>query len=408
MGHLDVPQFLGLLVVMLGAAKLLGALAQRIGQPAVLGELVAGVLLGMSVGGLVDPKVEVLHLLAELGVVILLFEIGLETDLKKLLQVGGASAAVAAVGVILPFALGYAVCWMLGLGNLVGIVAGATLTATSVGITARVLSDLNRLQEPESQIVLGAAVIDDVIGLVILAVVAGLTQGREVTVLGVAKTAGIAFGFLAGTLLIGRLVVPPLVRRVSRVDLPGTPTMLAVMLALGLGWLASVAGSAMIIGAFAAGILLRGTPQAREIEKGVAHLGHFFVPLFFVSVGAAVDVRVLNPVDPANRQTLIVGGLLIVAAVVGKFLAGYSPFWFKGNKRVIGVGMIPRGEVGLIFAQMGLASGVFDTGLFSAATLMVMVTTFVAPPLLKLLFPPLPRGQKPREPDGIGELVTEP
>ena len=406
MGHLDVAQFLSLLVVMLGAAKLLGAVAQWIGQPAVLGELVAGVLVGTSVLGLVDPKIEVVHLLAELGVVILLFEIGLETDLRKLLQVGGASAVVAVVGVVLPFALGYAVCRMLDLGNLVAIVAGAALTATSVGITARVLSDLNRLQEPESQIILGAAVIDDVIGLVILSVVAGLTQGQGVTALGVAKTTGLAFGFLAGTLLVGMVVVPPLVRWVSRVDMPGTPTMLAIMLAFGLAWLASLAGSAMIIGAFAAGLLLGRTPQAHEIEKGVAHLGHFFVPLFFVAVGAAVDVRVLNPVNPANRQTLTVGGLLIVVAILGKFLAGYAPIWFKGNKKVIGVGMIPRGEVGLIFAQMGLSSGAFDAGLFSAATLMVMVTTFISPPLLKLLFPPVRPEQKPPEPEGIEDLVT--
>lgn len=407
MEHLDVPQFLGMLVVILGAAKLLGALAQWIGQPAVLGELVAGVLLGMSVGGVVDPKNEVLHLLAELGVVILLFEIGLETDLRKLLQVGGASLTVAVMGVALPFALGYLVCWILGLSNLIGIVAGATLTATSVGITARVLADLNRLQDPESQIILGAAIIDDVIGLVILAVVAGLTQGQEVTAFGIARTTGIALGFLAGTLLVGKFVVPRLIRLASQVDLPGTPTMLAVMLAFGLAWLASVAGSALIIGAFAAGLLLRGTLYAGEIEKGVAHLGHLFVPLFFVVVGANVDVRVLNPVDPANRQTLMVGSLLIAAAVVGKFLAGYSPFWFRGNKTVIGVGMIPRGEVGLIFAQMGLASGVFDAGLFSAATLMVMATTFIAPPLLKVLFPKSRGDQKPLKPEGIEELVTE-
>ncbi len=408
MEHLDVAQFLGLLVVMLSAAKVLGALAQWIGQPAVLGELLAGVLLGKSVGGLVDPKSDVLHVLAELGVVFLLFEIGLETDLRKMLQVGGAATVVALVGVALPFFLGYAVCWLLGLDHLVGIVAGATLTATSVGITARVLSDLNRLQEPESQIILGAAVLDDVIGLVILTVVAGLAQGQEVTTFGVARTTGIAFGFLGATLLVGRLVVPPLVRWVGRVDVPGTPTMLAVILAFALAWLASAAGSALIIGAFAAGLLLRGVPRAHEIEKGVAHLGHFFVPLFFVTVGAAVDVRVLNPLDPGNHQTLIVGGLLVVAAVVGKFLAGYAPFWYTGNKKVIGVGMIPRGEVGLIFAQMGLASGVFDAGLFSAVTLMVMVTTFIAPPLLKLLLLPLRSEPLPREPEGIEQLVTEP
>lgn len=405
MEHLDVPQFLGLLAVMLGAAKMGGALAQRVGQPAVLGELVAGVLLGGSVVGLVNPTTEVLHLLAELGVVILLFEIGLETDLRQLMQVGGASTLVAVVGVVLPFVLGYAVCWGLGLGSLVAVVTGATLTATSVGITARVLSDLHRLHEPESHIILGAAVIDDVIGLVILAVVEGLTHGQAVTGLGILQTSALAFGFLAGVLVVGRLVVPPLV---GQVDLPGTATMLAVMVAFGLAWLATTVGSAMIIGAFAAGLLLRETPQAHEIERGVAHLGHFFVPLFFVTVGAAVDVRVLHPLEPANHQTLLIGGLLIVAAVLGKWLAGYAPFWFKGNKHVIGVGMIPRGEVGLIFAQMGLASGVLTPGLFSAVMLMVMVTTFLAPPLLKLSVPPPQRQDRPPEPEGIEDLVTEP
>jgi Kef-type K+ transport system membrane component KefB len=408
MGHVDVPQFVGLLVVMLATAKALGAFAQRIGQPAVLGELVAGVLLGSSVLGLVDPQTDVLHLFAELGVIILLFEIGLETNLRQLLQVGGAAAVVALVGVALPFAFGYAVCWMLGFEALVAVVAGATLTATSVGITARVLADLNHLQEPESHIILGAAVLDDVLGLIILAVVMGLTAGQPLTVLGVVTTAAIAFGFLGGTLLVGRLVVPPFVQAVSRMPLPGTPTMIAVMVAFGLAWLASIVGSAMIIGAFASGLLLRDTPQAHEIERGVAHLGHFFVPLFFVTVGAAVDVGVLNPLEPGNRSTLLIGGLLILVAVLGKFLAGYAPVWFKGNKNVIGVGMIPRGEVGLIFAQTGLASGVFTPPLFSAVTMMVLVTTFMAPPLLKALLPSGPQTPPPPTPEGIEELVTKP
>jgi Kef-type K+ transport system membrane component KefB len=414
MPHLDVPQFLGTLAVLLAAAKSLGALAKRVGQPAVLGELLAGVLVGGSVLALVnlqdktDPRGEVLHLLAEIGVVILLFEIGLETDLKKLLSVGGTAAVVALVGVVLPFALGYGICVLLDLKPLVAVVAGAALTATSVGITARVLSDLGRLKEPESQVILGAAVLDDIIGLVILTVVVGLTQGQEMTLLGVGRITAVAFGFLAVTLLLGRLVVPPLFRFVSRrVDLPGTPTMLAVMLAFGLAWLAHAAGSAVIIGAFAAGLLLSGSPQAKEVERGVAHLGHFFVPLFFVYVGAAVDVTVFNPFNPANNQTLLVGGLLIVAAVTGKFLAGYAPFWFKGKKSVVGVGMVPRGEVGLIFAQKGLESKVFDAGLYGAVTLMVLVTTFLAPPLLKLLFPSRATGEKPPEPEGIEDLTTE-
>jgi Kef-type K+ transport system membrane component KefB len=406
MDHLTVAQFLGLLVVMLAGARLCGALAKAVGQPSVLGELLAGVLLGSSVLGLVDPGVEVVHLLAELGVILLLFAIGLETDLRKLVRVGGASAAVAAVGVILPFALGYGACRLVGLPNLVAIVSGAALTATSVGITARVLSDLGRLQEPESQIVLGAAVIDDVIGLVILTVVAGIARGEQVTAQGVAGIAGIAFGFLIATLVVGKLVVPPLAKAASRVDLPGTSTILAVILAFGLAWLADRAGSAVIIGAFAAGLLLARTPQAHEIERGVTELGHFFVPIFFVSVGASVDVRVFNPLDPANHPTLMIGGLLIAAAVAGKFAAGYAAPWFKGKKSVVGVGMIPRGEVGLIFAQMGLASGVFDAKLFSAVTLMVMVTTFLAPPLLRALLPAEDAPRVPPRPEGIEELVT--
>lgn len=406
MEHPSVPNLLGTLVVMLTVAKLCGALAKAIGQPTVLGELVAGVLLSASVFGVVDPQVEVLHFLAEVGVIVLLFAIGLETNLPSLLKVGRESAAVAAVGVVLPFALGYATCRLLGLDNLVAIVAGAALTATSVGITARVLSDLGRLQEPESRIILGAAVIDDIIGLVILTVVAGLVAGNEVTAFGVARITLVAFGFLIATLVVGSFAIPHVVRLVGKIDLPGTSTILAVILAFGLAWLADQAGSAVIIGAFAAGLLLAGTPKAREIEHGITELGNFFVPLFFVSVGASVDVRVFNPLDPANHRTLLIGALLIVAAIAGKFAAGYALPWFKGKKTVIGVGMIPRGEVGLIFAQMGLSSGVFDAKLFGAVTLMVMVTTFMAPPLLRVLFPPQDPSWVPPEADGIEELVT--
>lgn len=407
MEHLDVPQFLGLLVLVLGAARLLGTAAKWIGQPAVLGELVAGVLLGSSVFGLVDPKQETLHLLAEIGVVFLLFEIGLETDLKKLLQVGGTSTVVAIVGVVLPFALGYAACRFRGLDTLVATVTGATLTATSVGITARVLSDLGRLQERESQIILGAAVLDDIVGLIILAVVGTLSKGGTVTALDVTRITAVAFGFLIVTLLVGSWLVPLVVRWLARPGDSALATALAVMLAFGLAWLASKCGSAMILGAFAAGLLLRKTSLVHEIERGIAPLGHFFVPIFFVTIGASVDVRTFNPMVAENHAILWAGGLLIVAAVVGKFLAGYAPFWIREKKAVIGVGMIPRGEVGLIFAQMGLASGVFDSRLFSAVTLMVMVTTFMTPPLLRMLFPSSPSAS-PAKPEGEEELINEP
>jgi Kef-type K+ transport system membrane component KefB len=197
----------------------------------------------------------------------------------------------------------------------------------------------------------------------------------------------------------------------EHLDVPQFLGLLVVTLGLvafGLAWLAATAGSAMIIGAFTAGILLRETPQAHEMARGIAHLGHFFVPLFFVTVGAAVDVGVFNPLEPDNRPTLLIGGLLILVAVLGKFLAGYAPVWFQGSKNVIGVGMIPRGEVGLIFAQTGLSSGVLTPPLFSAVTMMVLVTTFLAPPLLQSLLSSGPQTPPPPTPEGLEELVTKP
>ena len=398
--HLTVPAFLAILIAILIGAKLFGELAEKIGQPAVLGELVAGVVLGASVLGLVDPTVETIHLMAEIGVVILLFEIGLETDLKKLLQVGGASLTTAVVGVVLPFAGGYYVAALLGLETMVAVVCGAALTATSVGITARVLSDLGRLQDTESQIVLGAAVIDDIVGLIILAIVAQLVAGADVTATGITVTALVAFGFVGVVLVVGRFVVPPIFDLLARIGKPETLATMALAFAFLIAYLADAAGSALIVGAFAAGLVIAPTRHAHTVEAGVTRLGHFFVPIFFVVVGASVDVRTF-----ADASVMSVGLALIVVAIVGKLAAGYAPFWFHGKKSVIGVGMIPRGEVGLIFAQMGLTSGVLDVGIFSALTLMVMVTTFMAPPLLKMLFPP--KGTPGRTPGGIAESMTE-
>ena len=228
---------------MLGVAKVMGALAQRLGQPAVLGELIGGVLVGKSVLGLVNSDFETIHLLAELGVVILLFAIGLETDLGRLLKVGATSMTVAIVGVALPFVLGFAACRLLGLTNLVSIMAGATLTATSVGITARVLSDLGRLHDPEGQIILGAAVIDDILGLTILTVVTGLTEGREITLGGILATTATTVGFLVATVLVGRLVVPLLLSlgRHHR-SCPVRRPPWRLIAAFGLAWLAEQCG----------------------------------------------------------------------------------------------------------------------------------------------------------------------
>lgn len=373
----SLPHLLAVLVALLLAAKLLGVLAQRVGQPAVVGELIAGVLLGASVLGILDPRDPVIEALAELGVLVLLFEIGLHTDLKSLVRVGREATTVALVGVALPFGMGFAVARWLGLSTIPAIVSGAALTATSIGISARTLSDLSELDTREGQIVLGAAILDDIVGLVILSVVSGLVGGIALSFSGIALTTGIAIGFVVASVVIGGLVMPPLFRAVARVEESGTLGVVGLAFAFLLAWLADAAGSATIIGAFSAGLILHGTPQRSAIEKATTQLGHFFVPIFFASVGAAVDIRTLG-----DSRALAIGGSLIVVGVVGKFLAGYSPFWLKGRKSMIGIAMIPRGEVGLIFARMGLATGALTSQLYSAIAMMVLVTTFITPPLL--------------------------
>ncbi len=377
----DFTTVLAALIAVLVGAKLLGSFAQRAGQPAVLGELVAGVLLGHSVLGLLDPHQPVIHALAELGVLILLFEIGLHTDVRSLVKVGGSATAVGGVGVVLPFALGYGVSVALGVAMLPAIVCGAALTATSIGISARVLADLGQLDSPEGQVVLGAAVLDDVVGLIILSVVSGLASGGSVSPLEIARITAVAIGFIVLALVVGNFVAPPIVRQVDRFQRTGDVLgPVALAFALLLAWLAERSGSAMIIGAFAAGLVLHGTPQRGAIERSVTTLGHYLVPIFFAVVGASVDVRAL-----ASGPILLIGGALIVVGVLGKVAAGYAPWWFRGRKLLIGVAMVPRGEVGLIFAQLGLTTGVLSVKLFSALTLMVMVTTFIAPPLVSRL-----------------------
>lgn len=403
---MGTAQFFGLLMAILVWAKVFGLLARKFGQPAVLGELLAGITLGHSALNILNPELEGFHLLSELGVLILLFAIGLETDLSMLLKVGLNAITVGIVGVILPFVLGYLVCRGMGVPVIPALVAGAALSATSVGITARVFADLGYLQEPEGRIVLGAAVIDDVIGLIILTVVMGLVGGQEVGVLSTLKIIGMAFGFLIVAIGLGLLIVPILIRLWVKVA-PGDSMIIpAFALALGLAWLADRSGSALILGAFVAGLLLHGSSQVKSVEHGITELGHVFVPVFFVCVGAKVDLTVLNPAVSANWPTLGVGAVLIVTAVAGKFAAGFAPFWFKGRKAVIGVGMIPRGEVGLIFAEMGVRSKVFDARLFGAVTMMVIATTFVAPPILRILL----KDGKPLLPaqdhEGIEDLVT--
>jgi len=397
----SLERLLFVVAVTLVATKLLGAIAQRFGQPTVLGELVAGVLLGASVLGIYNTHNPALHALAELGVLILLFQIGLHTDLRSLAKVGATAMTVGVVGVVLPFFGGVITARALGVEALSAVVIGAALTATSIGISARVLSDLGQLKTPEGQVVIGAAVFDDVVGLIILSIVASMVGGAELTAGAVSRTAAVAVGFVVLALALGSVAIPPLFRVVERIRVTGALGILALAFALLLAWLAALGGSAMIIGAFAAGLILHPTPQRAEIERSATQLGFFFVPIFFASVGASVDLASL-----ISREALGLGAALIAVGVLGKFAAGYAPWWFTGNKALVGVAMIPRGEVGLIFAQLGLASGVLEGGLFGALMLMVVVTTFVTPPLLQRMSRPLtPDGFASADHSGIDDLV---
>jgi Kef-type K+ transport system membrane component KefB len=401
----DVARFFLILATILAAAKLLGEAAERMGQPAVLGELLAGVLLGGSVLGLVPAtgvEVEVIRVFAELGVLLLLFEIGLETDLREMFRVGPAALAVALVGIALPFAFGY-LYWRYaphassGSGELTAaaVFVGATLTATSVGITARVLSDLGRMRTPEARIIIGAAVIDDVLGLVILSVVSGVAAGATLSMLSIGGTLAIAVGFLVVAVIMGRFLAPKLFDVIVRMRVRYVLVVSAIAFALGLAALAGLAGSALIIGAFAAGLILSGTNQFDTIEQEVRPVVSIFAPIFFVSVGSSVNLALLDPSTPGARATLLMAGVLILLAVLGKTAAGWAAPWARFRRMVVGVGMVPRGEVGLIFADIGRRSGVLGDEVFGAVLLMVMVTTFIAPPALKALFASEPPGNGP-------------
>lgn len=390
---------LGLALV---AAKAAGILAERWGQPAVLGELLAGVLLGPSLLGILpvigtDGYV-IFHFLAELGVVLLLFEIGLTTDLKAMFRVGPAALAVATVGVALPFLLGYGF-WAHGLHDQVpstvplaaaAIFVGATLTATSVGITARVLADLGQLASAEARIIVGAAVIDDVLGLVILAVVSTMAGGGLVTTAGVLRILVVAVGFLVAAVVIGSRLAPQIFALIAKLKAREIVVLAAIAFCFLLAAVADRAGSALIIGAFAAGLVLSGTDQLAHIEERVKPVVSLFTPIFFVTIGSAVDLHLLDPSRPGAGGVLWVALALSILAIVGKLAAGWAAPWTPYRRLVVGVGMVPRGEVGLIFADIGRRSGVLGAEVFNAVLLMVFVTTFLAPILLKRVFGPPP------------------
>ncbi|EKV01742.1 Kef-type K+ transport system, membrane component [Leptolyngbya sp. PCC 7375] len=408
------------LIVIYLAAKIGGELCARVNLPSVLGELVGGVIVGISALNLVvfpegaepvhsmlmdfvqltanlDPDAlltifksqsEVISVLAEIGVIILLFEIGLESDLKELIRVGPQAAVVAVVGVVVPFVAGtVGLIALFNVSTIPAVFAGAALTATSIGITAKVLAELQTLSSREGQIIIGAAVLDDVLGIIVLAVVASLAKTGEIEITNVIFLIIGAAVFLVGSILVGRLLSPLFVALVDNMQTRGQVLISSLVFAFVLSYIAAAIQLEAILGAFAAGLILAETSKRKELEEQISPIADMLVPVFFVTVGAHTDISVLNPLNPANREGLVIASFLVVVAILGKIITGFTVFGQDGiNRMAIGVGMIPRGEVGLVFAGVGAASGVLSESLDAAIIVMVILTTFIAPPLLRIVF----------------------
>jgi Kef-type K+ transport system membrane component KefB len=396
----DTNSFVHLLLVLaavLLTTRALSVLAEHFGQPAILGELLGGIVLGASVLGILDPNDLAIHTLAQLGLLILLFEIGLKTDLRALTKVGGTATVIAVVGVLLSFVIGFAALSAIGIGRLAAIVCSAALTATSIAISTRVLAELGFLQTEEGRVVVGAAVLDDIIGLVILSVIGSFAAGVAITTVGVVRTSAVAFGFVAIAIIVGSFVIPPLFHAAKRLRSATTIAVMGLALAFSLAALAGLLGSAIIVGGFVAGVLLNRVDQRDDVQKSAATMGSLLTPIFFASVGASVDLRAL-----AQPRTLLITLVLLVAGAIGKIIAAYVPIWFKGNKALVGAAMLPRGEVELIVAQTGLAIGALDPSLFGAITLMVLLTTLLSPPLIHGIAKRDPRARELRPKKAVG------
>lgn len=378
--------FLASLLAILLSAKIFGELAERWGQPPVLGELLGGVALGFGLLGFFHPGDPALTLMAEFGMILLLFETGLGSDLAQLLEAGPVSLAVACAGVIAPLVLGFVLMTALGRGGMEALFVGAALTATSVGITARILSDMGKLGVPEARIILGAAVIDDVLGIVILSAMQAIAASGSLSWASMARTILSAAAFFAAALWLGPRASRFMVGVVERMKVRGILIVSAVSFALAMALLAHALGTALVVGAFTAGILLARTDKREHIAGALKPVADIFAPVFFVMAGAKVRLAPYNPLVLGNSSMIALALLLAALAILGKVVSGWAARGPGLNRLGIGVGMIPRGEVGLIFAQIGLSSGVIGAPLYSAIVGMVVLTTFLAPPLLKRAF----------------------
>lgn len=402
------------------AAQVFGEIAARIGLPAVLGELVAGLVIGISglklliLGGgdqvapwavtivqffahsdaetvqaiFADPLKILINDYAATGVGVLLFKIGLEADLKELIKVGPQAATVAIAGVVFPMLAGFiGLVSLFHLATIPALFASAALTATSIGITSRIMQDMGVLNSKEGQIILGAAVLDDILGIAILAVAIGIAEHGTFELVSVLGTITSAATFVIAAIVLNKTFGSRYINFLDRLKNPYSVFIGAIVFLSFMAMVSHAIGLEEILGCFAAGIILGDTKATKDLEKACDPLVALFATVFFVTIGAKTDLTVLSMANPESREGLVIAAFLIVVAIAGKLAAGYCLFTKEPiNRLAIGTGMVPRGEVGLVFAGLGAATGALTGAVNVAIVLMVIATTFIAPPMLRWVF----------------------
>lgn len=393
---MEVSEFFLKLLIILLVAKLFAEVFAYLRLPSVLGEVIAGIVIGPSLLGVIVPDAT-LYLLAEIGILLLLFEVGLETDIGQMAKVGVQSSLVAITGVVVPGLLGY---WisnsLLGLSFVVSLFVGGTLVATSIGITVRVLVDLKKHQTKTAKVVLGAAVLDDIVGVVILAILYDFAVKGQINLFNAAKVLGFITTFLVIAPVIAKLLMPVIARLSSVSRTKGMIPTLIISLILSMAVISHKIGAPEILGSFAAGVALArrfflpfGSAMdhyshelAEKIEKNMKPIINLFVPIFFVVVGASINLRVI---DFTSVTFWYMAGLLTLGAIISKMFSGA---WADGNFRTklsTGIAMVPRGEVGLIFAEVGKKSGIFNDMIYAVVVFVVALTTLFAPVALRFI-----------------------
>jgi Kef-type K+ transport system membrane component KefB len=380
------------LMLMFVSAKLAAELFERLKQPAVAGEILAGVVIGPSVLGLVAPD-ELTNTLAEIGVIFLLFLVGLETKPAEIFRVGGRALLVAVLGVIVPFGAGWLLLWLWGYPQIEAIFVGAAMVATSVGITARVLGQMGLINSETSRIILGAAVIDDILGLLILAVVSSLATG-EVNYVSIGVTAGLAIGFTLLIALVGARAVNKIRPQVEKLKVGHSYLVFGFSLCLVLAWVASFIGVAAIIGAFLAGMALSESTEGTDMPIQAEAVTEFLLPFFLTNIGMQLQLDAFF-----TREGMILAIIVTVLACLTKVIGCGLAAWPLGFKRAlqVGVGMIPRGEVGIVVAQLGLGMQMISHQTYGVVLFMAVLSTIIAPPLLV----PLYKGEQRTDEEGI-------